>query len=76
MHHDNDFEPEYQAAVLIPRKLVEELNAQVLQLGNVKLEKLKMMREDLIQKTHDIQMLRVTRNISLGGRSLLCSLCS
>ena len=87
VHHDNDFEPEYQAAVLIPRKLVEELNAQVLQLGNVKLDhmkermqfrkrshmlewehkKLKMMREDLIQKTHDIQMLRVTRNISLGG---------
>lgn len=87
VQHENDFEPDLDCAVLIPRTEVEELNEKIIKLAAIKIEhmrgrmelrkgihmlewehqRLDMTAEDLIRKTKDIQMLRVTRNMSLEG---------
>ena len=87
--HDDDFEPNYDAAVLIHRDAVEALNVEVVKLAEVKVqhmtEKMKkqsgihklewqhkrlgMEAEDLQRKTKDVQMLRVTRHMTLEGDS-------
>ena len=85
--HKNDFEPDYDTAVLIDRSKVEELNAEVRRLAEIKVQhmkermqfrkgihilewehaKLDMLAQDLVNKTKDIQMLRVTRHMTLEG---------
>jgi len=85
--HVNDFEPDYDTAVLIDRSKVEELNAEVRRLAEIKVahmtermkfrkgihilewehERLDRAAEDLVGKTKDIQMLRVTRHMTLEG---------
>ena len=87
--HADDFEPNYDAAVLIHRDAVEALNVEVVKLAEVKVqhmtEKMKkqsgihklewqhrrlgMNAEDLQRKTKDVQMLRVTRHMTLEGDS-------
>lgn len=87
--HSDDFEPDYDSAVLIDRSAVETLNEEVVKLAEVKVqhmtEKMKkqsgihklewehrrlgMEAEDLHRKTKDIQMLRVTRHMTLDGDS-------
>jgi len=85
--HVNDFEPDYETAVLIDRSKVEELNAEVRRLAEIKVahmtermkfrkgihilewehERLDRAADDLVGKTKDIQMLRVTRHMTLEG---------
>eukprot|EP00038_Savillea_parva_P020088 m.30364 g.30364 ORF g.30364 m.30364 type:complete len:1564 (+) comp4700_c0_seq1:36-4727(+) len=45
VYHDSDFEPNYDNTVLIPSRLVEDLNNQVVALGNIKVEHLRSVMQ-------------------------------